>query len=189
MGWIWFQQVRALGDRRRALLMLPALAALCAPLRAQARQRPTPALAEGPFYPERFSAAPRQSLLLGPIDGVVPLHLHGVVHDLAGSPLAGARVEIWQCDSMGHYHHSRDSQPGQRDPGFAGFGWMLTDAQGRYGFDTIRPVPYPGRTPHIHVAVLQNGLRRLVTQVFIGADRSNAQDFLYRRLERQDQQA
>jgi protocatechuate 3,4-dioxygenase beta subunit len=53
------------------------------------------------------------SLLLAPIDGVTALRLHGVVRDLAGVPLVDARVEIWQCDPLGHYHRSRDSQPGQ----------------------------------------------------------------------------
>lgn len=185
----WFPSSGASSSRRQLLLTMPAMAALIAPWRAWASQQPTPSLAEGPYYPERFSVAPRASLLLAPIDGVTALRLHGAVRDLAGVPLVDARVEIWQCDPLGHYHHSRDSQPGQRDPNFAGFGWMLTDAQGRYAFDTIRPVPYPGRTPHIHVAVLHGGVRRLVTQVFMREDRGNAWDFLYGQLDRGDRAA
>jgi protocatechuate 3,4-dioxygenase beta subunit len=193
MKFTWFSRrftyLDSPNGRRRTLLILPALAALVAPLRAWASKQPTPSLAEGPYYPEQFSESPRPSLLLGPMQGVMTMRLTGVVRDLTGTPIAGARVEIWQCDPMGHYHHSRDSRPGQRDPNFAGYGWMLTDAQGHYAFDTIRPVPYPGRTPHIHVAVLHNGTRRLVTQVFVRADRGNAWDFLFGQLDRWDQAA
>ncbi len=100
--------------------------------------------------------------------------------DVDGAQVPGARVEIWQCDALGHYHHSRDSKPRDRDPSFAGFGWVVTDTHAGYAFDTIRPVPYPGRTPHIHLAVSVAGRRRLVTQIFIEGDPGNAGDFLYR---------
>ena len=44
--------------------------------------------------------------------------------------------------------------------GFQGFGHDVTDAEGAYSFRTIKPVPYSGRTPHIHVKVLVSGLVR-----------------------------
>ena len=40
-----------------------------------------------------------------------------------------------------------------RDSAFRGYGLMPTGADGAYRFRTIRPVPYPGRTPHIRFAV------------------------------------
>ena len=65
-------------------------------------------------------------------------------------PIDGAEVEIWQCDAFGSYRHPRGA--GARiDAGFQGFGSSRSDARGGYRFRTIRPVPYPGRTPHIHV--------------------------------------
>jgi len=168
--------------RRRALAGLAAVGTLLLPLRPWATVRATPAMTEGPFYPERFSAQPSPRLVLGASADAVPLRLEGRVIDPQGEGVAGARVEIWQCDAGGRYHHSRDSGVQERDPNFAGFGWMLTDASGRYGFDTIRPVPYPGRTPHIHVAVVAGGRRRLVTQAFVEGEAGNATDMLYRRL-------
>ncbi len=41
----------------------------------------------------------------------------------------------------------------RRDPNFQGYGVAKTDAGGAFHFRTIRPVAYPGRTPHIHVRV------------------------------------
>lgn len=40
-------------------------------------------------------------------------------------------------------------------------GWVKTDAQGRYGFRSIRPAPYPDRSlpAHVHLTVLEPGRR------------------------------
>jgi protocatechuate 3,4-dioxygenase beta subunit len=86
-------------------------------------------------------------------------------------------VEIWQCDAMGRYRHPGDDR-GPMDEGFQGFGRVLTGADGAYRFRTIRPVAYPGRTPHIHFAVLAPGLRRFITQMYIEGEPGNARDFL-----------
>ena len=108
-----------------------------------------------------------------------PLQVAGRVLDRAGRPRGNARVEIWQCDAMGHYHHV-GSEGG--DPNFQGFGAVSTDAEGRYAFRTIKPVPYPGRTPHIHFTVVEDGRRRLTSQMFIEGDPGNARDGIYRHL-------
>jgi protocatechuate 3,4-dioxygenase beta subunit len=168
-------------SRRRALAAVAALGSVMLPLRGRAAQGVTPAMTEGPFYPERFDAAPSRTLRTSAGARGEPLTLEGRVADAAGAPLAGVRVEIWQCDALGRYRHSRDTAPGPHDPGFAGFGWTTTDARGGYAFETIRPVPYPGRTPHIHMAILAPG-RRLVTQVFVAGEPGNASDMLYRML-------
>jgi protocatechuate 3,4-dioxygenase beta subunit len=73
-----------------------------------------------------------------------------------------ARVEIWQCDVNGRYHFVDDNRAERpMDQDFQGYGQATTDATGGYGFRTIRPVPYPGRTPHIHFAVSAASLPRL----------------------------
>jgi len=54
--------------------------------------------------------------------------------------------------------------------------------QGRYRFRTIRPMPYPGRTPHIHVAVFPAGEKPFTTQLYAAGDPRNESDFLYRRV-------
>jgi protocatechuate 3,4-dioxygenase, beta subunit len=108
-------------------------------------------------------------------------HVMGRVLDRQGRPLPGALVEIWQCDANGRYRHPGD-RSGRRDPGFQGFGRALTDAGGGYRFRTIRPVAYPGRTPHIHVKVLRGRSELLTTQMYVAGEPLNARDGLYQRL-------
>ncbi|HYD75082.1 protocatechuate 3,4-dioxygenase [Ramlibacter sp.] len=163
-----------------ALVFAPAL------LRAQAprRLRPTPSQTEGPFYPVRLPADSDNDLLRSGSQQYAkgqPASLEGTVTDVDGRPLAGATVEIWQCDEAGHYHHPGDG--GRADPAFQGFGRVTTGADGRYRFRTIRPAPYSGRTPHIHVKVKDGGHELLTTQLYVEGDPHNERDFLWRRLD------
>jgi len=172
---------------RRALLAGAAAVAL--PLggaHGQGAMSPTPQQTAGPFYPVDWSGDADGDLVrvtgaAAQAQGVVT-HLRGRVLDAAGRPVAGAAVEIWQCDAFGRYRHPRDRADG-RDAGFQGRGRVLADADGGYAFRTIRPVAYPGRTPHIHVAVLAPGAREgLVTQFYVADEAANARDFLFSRL-------
>ena len=143
----------------------------------------TPAQTEGPFYPVRLPADSDHDLLRnGTLSyrGGQPAWVEGSVTDLAGRPLRGAQVEIWQCDQGGHYHHPGDGD--RADAAFQGFGRAAVDAEGRYRFRTIRPVPYSGRTPHIHVKVKMGGRELLTTQLYVAGDPGNARDFLWRNL-------
>jgi protocatechuate 3,4-dioxygenase beta subunit len=159
-----------------ALLGVPASA-----LRAQTPCTPTPAMTEGPFYPEAFTAEPATNLIRGAMLGKPTLlALEGRVTDRFGKPVAGCRMEIWQCDALGRYTHSRDGTPDDRDRNFAGFGWTRTDGDGRYAFQTIRPVLYSRRTPHIHVAAKAPRQQALITQMFVDGESQNQRDFLYR---------
>ena len=149
--------------------------------------QPTPRSTEGPFYPQSLPADTDADLtrVEGRADRArgTPLEVSGRVLDRGGRPRAGARVEIWQCDAGGRYHHV--GEPEQvLDPGFQGFGAVTTDAEGRYRFRTIKPVPYPGRTPHIHFTVVEGGKRRLTSQMYIEGEPGNARDGLYRSLGR-----
>lgn len=144
----------------------------------------TPSDAEGPFYPVEIPRDSDNDLLrvLGEGD-VSPgqlAYVHGTIADPHGTPIDGARVEIWQCDEGGVYHHPGD--PGSPDRRFQGFGAMVTDRAGSYHFRTLRPVPYTGRTPHIHYRVVAPGFDRLTTQLYVAEDAErNARDFLYNR--------
>ena len=94
-----------------------------------------------------------------------------------GGRSPGARTRIWQCDDNGRYHNVRDGGGERpRDDNFQGFGRTVTDDSGGYSFVTIRPVPYPGRTPHIHFAVAAAGLPRFVTQMYIAGEKLNDRD-------------
>lgn len=146
----------------------------------------TPRLTEGPFYPDKLPLDTDNDLLilndeLTPGVGQIT-HLSGRVLDSAGNPVRNAVVEIWQVDGNGVYLHSRSGGNGQRDKNFQGFGRFLTGKKGEYYFRTVKPVPYPGRTPHIHFAVNQNGKRQLTTQLFVDGHEQNARDGIYRSL-------
>jgi protocatechuate 3,4-dioxygenase beta subunit len=144
----------------------------------------TPSDFEGPFYPAEIPEDSDNDLLrvVGMRD-VAPgqlAYVHGTVCDPQGQPIDGARVEIWQCDHGGVYHHPGDK--GTPDARFQGFGAMVTNRAGGYHFRTLRPVPYTGRAPHIHYRVTAPGFNRLTTQLYVAeeADR-NERDGLYKR--------
>jgi protocatechuate 3,4-dioxygenase beta subunit len=99
-----------------------------------------------------------------------------------GRPVDNVRIEIWQCDINGRYRHPGDTGVTPLDPGFQGHGHTVSDNLGRFRFRTIRPAPYPGRTPHIHVAVFPVSDRPFVTQLYVANDPRNATDFLYNRV-------
>ena len=144
----------------------------------------TAPLAEGPFYPDKLPLDTDNDLLIIN-DGVTPAvgeitHLTGRILDKSGKPLKNAFVEIWQVDNNGAYLHSGTDNREGRDKNFQGYGRFLTDARGAYYFRTIKPVPYPGRTPHIHVGVSKNGKRIFTTQLLVKGHPQNEQDFLFR---------
>ena len=150
---------------------------------AQPQRMATPAQTEGPFYPV---AIPRDSdydlLRNGSMNYArgQAAWVDGSVSDLSGKPVAGAQVEIWQCDEEGRYHHPGDG--GRADPAFQGFGRVTVGVDGRYRFRTIRPVAYSGRTPHIHVKVKLGTRELLTTQLYVAGDPHNERDMLWRRM-------
>lgn len=171
--------------RRTVAAALIAAPALWLGARAQAptARRPTPSQTEGPFYPVTLPKDMDDDLLrngnLAYAAGE-PSWVGGTVTDLDGRALRGAVVEIWQCDAAGHYHHPGDR--GRADAAFQGFGRVAVDSEGGYRFRTIRPVPYTGRTPHIHVKVKLGDKDLLTTQLYVAGDPNNARDFLWRNL-------
>lgn len=148
----------------------------------------TPKAAEGPFYPKPAMRNADTDNDLVKIAGVVTeaggeiMMLKGRIRSAQGEPLSGYRIEIWQCDVNGRYHHPRDGAKGTRDTGFQGFGYDMTDAAGQYQFRTIKPTNYPGRAPHIHVKVWHGQREVLTTQFYIAGYPFNDSDGLYRRL-------
>ena len=155
---------------------------------------PTPRAAEGPYYPAKSMRFADDDNDLIKIEGEVraaggePLMLTGRVLSRSGAPSAGAVVEIWQCDANGRYLHTGERASRPRDPAFQGFGRATSDGDGRYSFRTIKPVAYPGRTPHIHVKVLGAGLE-LTTQLYLTDHPLNERDILYRRLNEEGRKA
>lgn len=150
-----------------------------------AAAEPTPPAMEGPFYPTPRMRRPDVDNDLVRIIGAVRdaggevMTLRGRVTDTDGAPLADHRVEIWQCDMNGKYMHSADRQAVEFDPAFQGFGHDITGPDGSYSFRTIKPVAYPGRTPHIHVKVLNGDREILTTQFYIADHPANQRDMLF----------
>jgi len=141
----------------------------------------TPRLTEGPFYPDKLPLDTDNDLLIVN-DSITPAvgevtWLSGRVLDSRGDAVRNALVEIWQCDHNGVYIHSRNmAGHSQQDKNFQGFGRFLTGSTGEYVFRTIKPVPYPGRTPHIHYKLKRNGKDLLTTQCFIKGHSQNERD-------------
>lgn len=142
----------------------------------------TPRMTEGPFYPSKLPLDTDNDLLIinKSITQAVGevTHLSGRVLSASGEPVNNAVVEIWQCDAKGVYI----AQGGGRraDSNFQGFGRFTTNVKGEYRFRTIKPVVYPGRTPHIHVKVKKGDRELLTTQLFIAGHADNRGDGVLR---------
>jgi protocatechuate 3,4-dioxygenase beta subunit len=144
----------------------------------------TPPQTEGPFYPDKLPLDTDNDLIvindrLTPAVGTIT-HLGGRILDAKGNPVRNALVEIWQCDANGAYLHSGSGNGDKRDGNFQGFGRFLTGSRGEYYFRTIKPVKYPGRTPHIHFKIKRGGDELLTTQCYIKDDPANARDGVLR---------
>lgn len=179
--------LRAAGGAVVAMVAMPALAAGPAAL---------PRMTDGPFYP---TPAWRTGRIEGDADltriGASAtaaqgehLELAGRVVDAEGRAIDGAAVEIWQCDALGRYRHPRDAG-GPSDPAFQGFGATTSARDGGYAFRTIRPVPYTGRTPHIHVKLRHPAFGEWTSQLFVAGDAGNERDFLWRQLDAAERDA
>ena len=144
----------------------------------------TPKQTEGPFYPDKLPLDTDNDLLMinDTIDAAVGevTYLSGRILDASGSPIRNAVVEIWQVDHHGAYLHSGSGNRDKRDAHFQGFGRFLTGRTGEYAFRTIKPVPYPGRTPHIHVAVKVPKQEKFTTQCYVKGHPGNAKDGVLR---------
>ncbi len=168
--------------KNRALRLLVVPLALVATLSAAPIR--TAEVTEGPFYPfnntnklPEIPAANRDSDLTR-IAGAkeatkgMPFLLSGIVRDLTGAPLAGAKVEIWHTDEGGVYYHSGDKNVAKRDPNFQFYGESVTGKDGRYSFRTIKPGLYTGRIRHYHFKVKMGDTTVLTSQFTFDDERS-----------------
>lgn len=151
----------------------------------------TPAQTEGPFYPDHLPLDTDNDLLVIN-NGITPAvgevtYVSGRILDAKGDPIRSALVEIWQCDAQGAYLHSGTSNADKRDKNFQGFGRFITGSAGEYLFRTIKPVPYPGRSPHIHYKIKRSGKELLTTQCYIKGHPGNEKDGIWKNLKDQKQ--
>jgi protocatechuate 3,4-dioxygenase beta subunit len=162
--------------------------------RLGAEPQPAPACGEataaqtmGPYYPthDREDEDPDLTRVKGRpgrAEGELVI-VQGRVLDEACKPVPGALVEIWQANRWGRYDHEKDADnPRPLDPNFQSWAEMVTDAQGRFRFTTIKPGPYPAddqgwvRPPHIHFRLSRRGYHELVTQMYFAGEALNDAD-------------
>ena len=179
-------------QRRTLTAALVVCPAMLMGVRAQSTSplRATPSQTEGPFYPVALPKDSDFDLLRNGDKSYSKgqsAWVEGNIRDMAGKPVAGSQIEIWQCDHDGHYHHPSDG--GKADQRFQGFGRVTVGADGSYRFRTLRPAAYAGRTPHIHVKVKLGQRELLTTQLYVAGDAGNARDFLWRSLNESDRSA
>ena len=147
----------------------------------QAYENATEATVFGPFFVEGSPDVGLGGDISGGAPGE-PCWVEGSVTDTSGSPLPGALVEAWEADADGLYDVQYD------DDRVAGRGHLHTDSDGRYRFWAVTPTPYPipddgpvgallratGRSPmrasHLHLMVVAEAHRTLVTHVFPRGD-------------------
>jgi len=122
---------------------------------------------EGPFYKP---CTPERSVLRESDTVGVPLIVEGTVIDTQCRPVAGAVVDLWNCDGLGIYDNK----------GFRLRGHQFTDANGNYRFSTVRPAAYKAgfgwRTPHVHVKVQGENTSLLTTQLYFPDEVLNERD-------------
>lgn len=184
-GAILMTKIPSFSDRRRFLRALAVGAAAFQARGAFADELTrTPAQTEGPFYPDKLPLDTDNDLLIIN-DAITPAvgevtHLSGRILDAKGNPIRNALVEIWQVDGNGVYIHTGDRRQEKHDKNFQGYGRFLTGSSGEYYFRTVKPVPYPGRTPHIHYKIRKGGKELLTTQCYVKGEARNDRDFIYR---------
>ena len=144
----------------------------------------TPTTVEGPFH---SAAPPRQ---MGEVIATGEQWargdwtlMSGRVLDPGGTPVAGARIDVWQADQAGRYDVQDDAmRPGDLRA------LLTTGEDGRYWFRTVKPCSYPvptdgpggewlratGRQPmrpaHVHARIEAPGYRPLITHLFVAGD-------------------
>src|ERR1044071_4182852 len=140
----------------------------------------TPTQEEGPFYPDKLPLDTDNDLLVIN-DAITPAlgeitWLSGRILDAQGKPMRNALVEIWQVDNNGAYLHSKTGNRKKRDKNFQGFGRFIPGSTGDYLSRTIKPVPYPGRTRHVHFAIKARGHEKFTTQCYVRGEPKNESD-------------
>jgi protocatechuate 3,4-dioxygenase beta subunit len=116
-----------------------------------------PEQTEGPYFvDERLNRSDiRSEPATSAVKAGTPLALTFSVMRVGAArcaPIAGAQVDVWQCDADGVYSDARDPSFDTRGQKFLR-GYQVTDARGEARFQTIYPGWYNGRTVHIHFKI------------------------------------
>ena len=137
----------------------------------------TPFQTIGPFFHDGLGWEAGEDLVRPETRGE-RIAIRGQVLDGDGKPVPDALIEIWQANACGRYRHEVDQHDAPLDLNFTGRGRVITDAEGRYRFVTIKPAAYPWRNhpnawrpAHIHFSLFGPAFAtRLVTQMYFSGD-------------------
>lgn len=155
-------------------------------MRGKENRHRTPDQNLGPFFPIRLRAAASTDLTTSDGANAPPrgevIEVTGRILNLNGEPVRGARLTIWQANSLGRYRHDNDRNRAPLDPNFNGYARIRSNDDGSYAIKTIKPGAYPVgpdwmRPPHIHFEV-QGRFERLVTQMYFPGEVLNERDRL-----------
>lgn len=198
----WFQAVQFLtdtghtcDDKRQEFILLSDTLGVSMVVDLINHPKPigaTEATVWGPFHREGAPPmAPGANMAPHDTAGM-PTIVSGRVLDLAGLPIAGALLDVWQVDSAGLY----DSQIGEGEE-LQMRGKYTTDSDGRYLIRTTRPVKYqipsdgpvglslratnrhPWRPAHIHFFITADGYEPVATHIFDSIDEYLKEDAVF----------
>lgn len=172
-------------DKRQEFILLSDVLGVSMQVVSVQSERPAGCTESTVFGPFHVEGAPRIDNGGDVANGAAgePCTVLGTVRDAQGEPVVGAEVDVWQADDEGLYDVQR--------PGLVqaqGRGILATDAQGRFWFKSVVPVPYPvptdgpvgrllrasnrseWRPAHLHVRIIAPGYDTLITHVFRDGD-------------------
>jgi len=137
----------------------------------------------GPFWRMHSPATENgASIVRSPTPGPA-IFVNCTVKDTNGKPVAGAEVDVWHSSPEGFYE--------QQDPKQAHMnlrGKFTTDAQGHFGFRSVKPAGYPipingpvgdlvragkrhnFRPAHLHFLIFKDGFKTLISQIYVNDD-------------------
>ncbi len=131
---------------------------------------------QGPFY---SSGAPMRTVLADASEPGDRLFISGTIYgNDCTSPLEGAIVDVWAANDAGCYSRFESCTPVGDD--FNLRGQMLTDANGNYAFETVRPGWYLNgatfRPQHLHIRFVTPDNDVIITQIYFEGDKYIADD-------------
>ena len=180
-------------DKRQEFILLSdmlGLSMLTVAVNAPATPGATESTVFGPFFVEDAPEVPLGGDIARGAKGS-PCYVSGTVRSADGTPLPGARIEVWEADEDGFYDVQYD------DDRSAGRAWQRAGANGEYRFWSVLPAPYPipydgpvgdllraaDRSPmrpaHLHYKVDAPGYRTLITHIFVAGDKYLASDAVF----------
>ena len=148
----------------------------------------TPSQTVGPYFAYGLTSNGKydwndafSSNLVTPDTSGERIRVEGRVFDGDGQPVPDCMLEIWQADAQGRFADPQDMRA-PPNSSFTGFGRCGTDANGGYGFDTIKPGPVSDpdgkpQAPHLVLAVFARGmLLQNYTRIYFDGEAANAAD-------------